>query len=211
MATTTPNYGWTVPTSTDLVKDGATAIETLGDAIDASMNTALGTKKAGMVLRNTTSFSAVASQSVNDVFSATYDNYKVIVNLDSTSSTGHDTYFRLRVGGADLSSSTYNGSLSFVRSSGTLGGSYSTTRTGWGFLDSAISPGCQTFMEIGNPFRTTGKHTAYWTGWGIAGGEDAIKFFAGQVAAGTSYTGFSIVNIGTGTVTGSVSVYGYSK
>ena len=36
MATTTPNYGWVVPTSTDLVKDGATAIETLGDSIDAS-------------------------------------------------------------------------------------------------------------------------------------------------------------------------------
>jgi hypothetical protein len=37
MATTTPNFGWAVPTSTDLVKDGATAIETLGDSIDASM------------------------------------------------------------------------------------------------------------------------------------------------------------------------------
>jgi hypothetical protein len=40
MATTTPNFGWTVPTSTDLVKDGATAIETLGDAIDASLGDA---------------------------------------------------------------------------------------------------------------------------------------------------------------------------
>ena len=37
MATTTPNFGWTVPTSSDLVKNGATAIETLGDAIDASL------------------------------------------------------------------------------------------------------------------------------------------------------------------------------
>jgi hypothetical protein len=37
MATTTPNYGWTVPTSTDLVKDGATAIETLGDSVDATV------------------------------------------------------------------------------------------------------------------------------------------------------------------------------
>jgi hypothetical protein len=37
MATTTPNFGWPVPTSTDLVKDGAVAIEALGDAIDASM------------------------------------------------------------------------------------------------------------------------------------------------------------------------------
>jgi hypothetical protein len=37
MATTTPNFGWQVPTSTDLVKNGAVAIETLGDAIDASL------------------------------------------------------------------------------------------------------------------------------------------------------------------------------
>jgi hypothetical protein len=36
MATTTPNFGWVVPTSTDLVKNGATAIETLGDSVDAS-------------------------------------------------------------------------------------------------------------------------------------------------------------------------------
>lgn len=37
MATTTPNFGWAVPTSSDLVKNGATAIETLGDSIDASL------------------------------------------------------------------------------------------------------------------------------------------------------------------------------
>jgi hypothetical protein len=36
MATTTPNNGWSVPTSTDYVAQGAVAIETLGDAIDAS-------------------------------------------------------------------------------------------------------------------------------------------------------------------------------
>lgn len=41
MATTTPNNGWAVPTSTDYVKDGATAIETLGDAIDTSIGTGL--------------------------------------------------------------------------------------------------------------------------------------------------------------------------
>jgi hypothetical protein len=41
MATTTPNNGWAVPTSTDYVKDGATAIETLGDAIDTSVGTGL--------------------------------------------------------------------------------------------------------------------------------------------------------------------------
>jgi hypothetical protein len=37
MATTTPNFGWSVPTSTDLVTNGATAIETLGDSVDSSV------------------------------------------------------------------------------------------------------------------------------------------------------------------------------
>ena len=41
MATTTPNNLWPVPTSTDYVKDGATAIESLGDAIDASVGNGL--------------------------------------------------------------------------------------------------------------------------------------------------------------------------
>jgi hypothetical protein len=41
MATTTPINGWPVPVSTDLVKDGAVAIETLGDAIDASVGSGL--------------------------------------------------------------------------------------------------------------------------------------------------------------------------
>jgi hypothetical protein len=41
MATTTPNNAWPVPTSTDYVKDGATAIETLGDAIDTSVGQGL--------------------------------------------------------------------------------------------------------------------------------------------------------------------------
>ena len=53
MATTTPNFGWPVPTSTDLVKDGATAIEALGDSIDASMLDLKG-GTTGQVLSKTT-------------------------------------------------------------------------------------------------------------------------------------------------------------
>lgn len=34
---TTTNYGWTTPADTDLVKDGASAMRTLGNAIDTSM------------------------------------------------------------------------------------------------------------------------------------------------------------------------------
>ena len=56
MATTTPLFGWSVPTSSDLVKNGATAIETLGDSIDASMGELLG-GTTGQVLSKTSNTS----------------------------------------------------------------------------------------------------------------------------------------------------------
>jgi hypothetical protein len=43
-----------------------------------------GTAEPGLVLLNTTSFSGVSSQSVNDVFSTTYQNYRVIIDTDAT-------------------------------------------------------------------------------------------------------------------------------
>jgi hypothetical protein len=66
MATTTPNFGWTVPTSTDLVKNGATAIETLGDSVDASL--------AGMVVnaQTGTTYTAVKADGLNSI--VTMDN-----------------------------------------------------------------------------------------------------------------------------------------
>ena len=142
MATTTTNYGFDIPQSTDLVKDGATAIATLGQDIDTAMNTALGTKKAGMVLLNTTSFSAVASQSVNDVFSATYDNYKIILNIDSTSSASYDLVLRLRVGGSDLSTTVYTYGGIFAKAGNTSQVDYATSGSGWNIGgDSAIGQG----------------------------------------------------------------------
>jgi len=97
---TTANYGWTTPDDTDLVKDGASAIRTLGSAIDTT--TKANADLVGLVYLNTTSFSAVASQSINDVFSSTYDAYRIVMDLlGSEASTG--LRFRLRVSGSDAS------------------------------------------------------------------------------------------------------------
>lgn len=38
MATTTTNFGWAIPESSDLVSQGAVAIATLGNAIDANVS-----------------------------------------------------------------------------------------------------------------------------------------------------------------------------
>ena len=96
MATTTPNFGWTVPTSTDLVKDGATAIETLGDGIDASF---VGLKggTTGQVLSKTSAtdlaFTWVAQDDSNAIQNAIVD-----AKGDLIAATGADTPARLAVG-----------------------------------------------------------------------------------------------------------------
>jgi hypothetical protein len=202
MATTTPNYGWTVPTSTDLVKDGATAIETLGDAIDASMNTALGTKKAGMVLLNTTSFSAVASQSFNNVFSASYKKYKFIGNILQAGATS--CIFRLRASGTDASGSNY------VRVNYLLGAAAITpqggTGTSFSLADDTASRNIFVDLDLYDPFGTVNTNILYNTGISGAAGRN------GNVLHNltTSYDGFSII-AGISTISGEISVYGYNE
>ena len=211
MATTTPNYGWTVPTSTDLVKDGATAIETLGDAIDASMNTALGTKKAGMVLLNTTSFSAVSSQSVNDVFSATYTNYFILLDMDASDADA-GVNMRMRVSGADNSSSNYRWSNGYAVTDGAASvsaqnGSGLTTV----FRVAAISSVSRNFakFDLFNPF--TAEETGFLGQFFQKYGANSTTHFSGGImSVTTSYTGFTLIPT-AGTITGTVSVYGYNK
>jgi hypothetical protein len=100
MATTTPNYGWSVPTSSDYVAQGAVAIETLGDSVDASLFSITDGKNVGMVLLNTTTFSASASVTVDNVFSSTYDNYLVI--FDCVAGTAQSLRFVYRDGTSDV-------------------------------------------------------------------------------------------------------------
>jgi hypothetical protein len=96
MATTTPNFGWPVPTSTDLVKDGATAIEALGDSIDASLLDLKG-GTTGQVLSKTTNtdmdFTWVTSDDANAI-----QNTIVDAKGDLIGATAADTPARLAVG-----------------------------------------------------------------------------------------------------------------
>jgi hypothetical protein len=208
MATTTPNYGWTVPTSTDLVKDGATAIETLGDAIDASMNTALGTNKAMGVLLSTVSFSGVSSQSVNDVFSATYDNYRVIANISQSADVA--IALRVRVGGSDLTTSTYKFSRYFNNSSdGAYANSASNSATSIDVPAGLLDRGFMVW-DFGNPFNAFNTHIQNRTSF-INSGSSSFNFTgSASVNNTTSYTGFTLFPT-SGTITGNVSVYGYNK
>jgi hypothetical protein len=209
MATTTPNYGWAVPTSTDLVKDGATAIETLGDAIDASMNTALGTKKAGMVLLNTTSFSAVASQSINDVFSATYKNYKIVLNFATAAAIDKVISMRLRKAGVDFSGASQYENISLGITSAGTASNATNSATSFTLLNNAhYTSQRSVILDILN---ARGGTTI--SGQAV-GGTSAVTNalnINGICLSNDTYDGFTIITSASNFTTAStVSVYGYN-
>jgi hypothetical protein len=207
MATTTPNYGWPVPTSTDLVKDGATAIEALGDAIDAT----LFASGSGLVKISTTTFSAVSSQSFNSIFSSTYDNYKIVVSNLTHSVGGVGVNMRLRKSGTDDSSTNYV--RQYVDANGsTLASARPGTDTLWlTLLPSTGTENGFSEMTIFNPNNATIK-TAIIGGFPYNGTTLVSQTYYGfhNVATSANYDGFSLIP-GSGTISGTVSVYGYSK
>ena len=155
------------------------------------------------------SFSGVSSVSLNDVFSSAYNTYRIIFYRDSTVTAASGTYLRLRVSGSDLASG-YNYAKVGVKSNNTTQTFYITGATEMGLVDSADSTGKAVIIDVANPFRSTSgtDKTFQFSGMGVTGGLNAWFNTYGWVDSATSYTGFSLTN-DTGTMTGSVSVYGY--
>jgi len=207
MATTTINYGFDIPQSTDLVKDGATAIATLGQDIDTAMNTALGTKKAGMVLLNTTSFSGVTTQSINDVFSATYKSYMIVVSNLSCASNVNDLKLRLRVAGADNSSSNYENGRLYVGAFATTNFATDNSVLSTSFqclqMNNTIQQGVT--IWINNPFLTANT-SAYSLGAGLL-----FDLNGGVTTVTTSYTGFTLITALGGNFAGTITTYGLAE
>lgn len=96
MATTTTNFGWDIPQSTDLVKDGATAIAALGQDIDTALVDLKG-GTTGQVLAKASGtdldFSWVAQDDSNAIQNAIMD-----AKGDLIGATAADTPARLAVG-----------------------------------------------------------------------------------------------------------------
>jgi len=210
MATTTTNYGFDIPQSTDLVKDGATAIATLGQDIDTAMNTALGTKKAGMVLLNTTSFSAVASQSVNDVFTTSYDNYRILIAIDSTTATSQQVFqIKLRASGTDKSTAyDYNLLRQFTTNVSYANASNQTSFV-IGYLSTNINGTSFFTLDICDP--KISKATRMFVN-STYGADSVRDMQTGGCVQTENYQadGFTI-SIAANAVTGRVSTYGYNK
>jgi hypothetical protein len=207
MATTT-NYGWTTPDDTALVKDGAAAIRTLGSSIDTSLNTALGTKKAGLVLLNTTSFSGVTSQSVSDVFSATYLNYLILINMDEVATSGN-LGVRLRVSGSDAATN-YNSMIQGIDTASSALAIAGAALTSAQYTNQNAGANSKSYnvLNVGAPFIAAPTQITVNSATRRNGGNWSGYYGAINHTDNTSYTGFTLLNSAGGNIQGVVRTYG---
>lgn len=206
---TTTNNGWTIPADTDLVKNGALAIRTLGNAIDTTIGVY---GSPGLVKITSTSFSAVSSQAINSCFSSTYKNYKVVIDITGNS-TNADIYLKLRASSTD-SSAEYTQAVTVVSAAGsTTNLSQSTATTGFrvnGVYSSISTYHSQTSqIDLFRPYETiwtthnaiiSYRSTGDGTYYGGAG--------TGIHSSASSYDGLNLI-ASAGTITGVVTVYAY--
>jgi hypothetical protein len=156
-------------------------------------------------------FSASSSQSLNNIFTSTYQNYLVVVNIDSVS-TAANINLRMRASGTDSSASYYNnilyndisaGSASFgniqVNNGNTWKLADANSSTHFGFSFNLFSP-----QQAKTTTLESGSH-------GYLYGAVYYQSLNGGVhAVASAYDGLTIFPA-SGTMTGNIRVYGYAN
>jgi hypothetical protein len=177
---------------------------------DGAAWVAVGGSSGALTKINTTSFSAVASQAVNSVFTSTYKNYRVLITLSGCTADGI-VYLRMRASGTDSAINYFYG-VPAINAAAT-----GANETGSGQaqfplsdLDSVSNASRYAYaLDIYNP--QAAADTSFGkvfnaiqqasTVYGGAGG--------GLHNVATAYDGFSII-ASAGNITGKVTTYGYS-
>jgi hypothetical protein len=254
MATTT-NYSWTTPDDTALVKDGASAIRSLGTAIDtttynnsllpivktivdakgdiiaataadAVSRLAVGandtvltadsaqatglkwaTPSSAAKLISRTTFTAAATVTVDSLFSTTYENYLVYLQLQHTT-TNSVISVQGRYGSTTHTGSDYSATFFGTDfTANTLTSTRTNAATSWSFATSTITNNNiynLTFnrSQSSAPLNFTGNMIQRQAGTVLSGG--------GYIQSSQDWSGL-FFSPATGTITGIISVYGLAK
>jgi len=158
----------------------------------------------GSTLIGRGTFSGAATFSMDNVFSATYDNYIIQIS-NAVPATFGNLALRMRVSGADNSSSNYTQGRIFVGSVGSAAQSSTNNSTSAEFIIVQMPTtldNSQATVTLTNPF------TALRTGYTSLGSGNLLDISGGNMTVTTSYTGFTLLNAAGGNIAGTVRVYG---
>lgn len=145
-------------------------------------------------------FNTVGAVMLNGVFSNTYKHYKV--KIEAQSSVGATSYMRMCTGGTSNTTTNYL-YQQFVWQTNTSGGNYSGADN-WFFLGYLAGSRHHKDIEISNAFQTQSMMGTYSAGYG-----QTINIGVWNFNGTTSFDGLQFF-CGSGTVTGTIKVYGYN-
>jgi len=162
--------------------------------------------------KGTVSFSAQTSVSLNDVFNSTYQNYLLLVNVTSGANDNNDVILRLRASGSDTSTGYSNLRIANDRGATTPAGALDVGGTTGYFLfptDKDENGTSKARLDIFSP--NEASTSTYFLSQSIGNYANTTynQLFSGRQSATTQFTGCTIVS--GGTLTGTISVYGYNK
>jgi hypothetical protein len=201
MPGSTPIFGFPYPDPSDLVANYPALGQQLAEDVETEI-----ISSGGLSLITSQTFSAQSSVSVNNCFTTTYQNYRVIIDSNASGNTG--IVFRFRASGSDNTTSNYfktgiyAGNGVAVTSQANSGaaqfdpGVLSVTRhrLTWDILSPQAAE--RTFVSGINPESIDGILNIYT--------------FVGAFQATTQFDGFTF-SVGSGTTTGTIRVYGYKN
>jgi hypothetical protein len=156
----------------------------------------------GLVHINTTSFTSSSSESFNNVFSATYDNYKIL--LQNVMGSSVENHFRLRANGLDNTTNIYT--TQRLTANNTTINATRTAAGGFALLGASEASGTSFVIELFDPFNTQIPQMQ------SISNSDGHLFEAkfSRINSSSSFDGFTIFPASS-TFTGQISIYGYRK
>ena len=183
----------TTVSSTELgYLDGVTS------AVQSQINTA-----GGLVKITDATFSAQSSVSVNNCFTSTYENYRIIFSSTSSASMR----LRLRVSGSDDTTSNYDNAGRYEGTASTA--IYDSAATSWRLQDVAATTQNHFVMNVVKP--QIAEPTIFFSQ--TIGSSPGTNFYTymmnGQHRSSTAFDGFTVILGGAGNFTGTLRVYGF--
>jgi hypothetical protein len=189
--------------------DGQVISETDTDSLSVYKGSAWA-PVSGLTFISSASPSAQSSISVNNCFSSTYQNYRVLINYTASVGANAMTTMRLRASGTDSTTGYKSILMGWGAGAATSAADVSGTDDWYvTYLDPTGNSNIVA-IDVFNPFGAAPTTTI-----STAGYASSIPNYYAQViysanTASTSYDGFTILTSGT-SFTGNIRVYGYSN
>lgn len=187
------------------------AVKTFTTEVLTSADTNTYLANSGLVYVTQASWVSGTSLSVNNCFTSTFADYKLVIRNAKHATTSVNLLFRLRAGGTDTGGTDYYYGRQFISMGGASGGTTGASAAAEiqpGIVASTANAGSGV-IEVIDPQLSAVTSVHFQGIWAVTTGEASVG--SGLLNNTTSYDGFSL-HANTGNLAGlTVYVYGYRQ